>query len=78
LVEAAWSYRHRPNVSPKLRARMQGEGADVLVSCWKGQVRLHARFHRVAARRGRNKAAVAVARELAGFVWALMLDRIES
>jgi transposase len=78
LVEAAWSYRHRPNVSPKLRARMHGEGADVLAFCWKGQVRLHARFHRVAVRRGRNKAAVAVARELAGFVWALMLDRIEN
>jgi transposase len=78
LVEAAWSYRHRPNVSPKLRTRMQGQGADVLAFCWKAQVRLHARFHRVAARRGRNKAAVAVARELSGFVWALMLDRIET
>jgi transposase len=78
LVEAAWSYRHRPNVSSKLRARMEGQGPDVLAFCWKGQVRLHARFHRVAVRRGRNKAAVAVARELAGFVWALMLDRIET
>jgi transposase len=78
LVEASWSYRHRPNVSPNLRKRMQGQGADVLASCWKAQVRLHARFHRVAVRRGRNKAAVAVARELSGFVWGLMVDRIDT
>jgi transposase len=57
---------------------MQGQGADVLAFCWKAQVRLHGRFHRVAVRRGRNKAAVAVARELSGFVWALMVDRIEA
>jgi transposase len=44
-VEAAWSYRHRPDVSPRLRARVQGQGADVLAFCWKAQVRLHDADH---------------------------------
>ena len=39
---------------------------------WKAQVRLCARFRRLAARRvTRNKIVVAIARELAGFVWAI-------
>jgi hypothetical protein len=39
---------------------------------WKAQLRLCARFERL-ARRGlnRNKIVVAIARELAGFVWAI-------
>ena len=40
---------------------------------WKAQNRLHLRFSRLLARRlPRNKAKVAVARELCGFVWALL------
>ena len=44
----------------------------VLDIAWKAQVRLCARFRRLAARRvNRNKIVVAIARELAGFVWAI-------
>ena len=39
---------------------------------WAAQLRLHAKFRRLLARRVmKNKAVVAVARELAGFVWAI-------
>ena len=44
----------------------------VLDIAWKAQVRLCARFRRLAARRvTRNKIVVAIAGELAGFVWAI-------
>jgi hypothetical protein len=48
----------------------------VLAYAWAAQCRLSARFHQLAARRERNVAVVAVARELAGFIWGLMTDRI--
>ena len=36
----------------------------------RAQARLHARYRHLAGRIGTNKAIIAVARELAGFVWA--------
>jgi transposase len=43
---------------------------------WKAQNRLHQRFMRLAARRlQRNKALVAIARELCGFIWALLREQ---
>jgi len=40
---------------------------------WKAQLRLCARFRRLRARRlNKNKVVVAVARELSGFVWAIV------
>lgn len=76
LVEAAWSYRHRPAVGVELRRRSQGQPAEVLAYAWAAQCRLSSRFHQLAARREHNVAVVAVARELAGFIWGLMTDRI--
>ena len=69
LVEAAWAYRHRPAVRGKLAARQEGQPAELLAYSWKAQQRLHGTYRKLAARRGANKAAVAVARELSGFVW---------
>jgi transposase len=74
LVEAAWSYRHRPAISDQLRRRQHEQPQAVLTHSWVAQQRLHAKFVKVAARHERNVAVVAVARELAGFVWALMTD----
>lgn len=74
LVEAAWSYRHRPATGYQLRRRQQDQPQVVITHSWVAQQRLHATFVKVAARRDRNVAVVAVARELAGFVWALMTD----
>jgi transposase len=77
LVEAAWSYRHRPAVGVTLRRRSQDQPPEVLAYCWAAQVRLHGRFARLGATKNKNVAVAAVARELAGFVWGLMTERIE-
>jgi transposase len=77
LVEAAWAYRHRPAIGVQLRRRSEGQPAEVRAFCWKAQLRLHARYRRLTPIKGSRKAVVAVARELSGFVWALMNDRID-
>jgi transposase len=74
LVEAAWSYRHRPAVGYELRRRQDNQPQALIAHSWAAQHRLHAKFVKVAARHQPNVAVVAVARELAGFVWALMTN----
>jgi len=69
LVEAAWSYRHRPGIGIELRRRSDGQPPEVLAYAWAAQLRLCSRFRQLAARREHNVAVVAVARELAGFIW---------
>lgn len=72
LVEAAWHYRHPPKVSVELRERQEGQAPDVVAHAWRAQRRLHGRFVRLNLRMATQKTVVAVARELVGFVWALM------
>src|SRR6266853_2249896 len=49
------------------------ELGEVRAISWKAQNRLHQRFMRLSARRlQRNKALVAIARELCGFIWELL------
>lgn len=74
LVQAAWSYRHRPAIGRALAKRQQGQPPDVVAHGWKAQQRLYKRFQRLKARKHPNVAVVAVARELAGFVWAAMQE----
>lgn len=72
LVEAAWSYRFPARVGRGLHRRQQEQPAAVLTLSWKTQQRLCKRFGAL-SRRGlhHNKVCVAVARELAGFIWAV-------
>lgn len=73
LVECAGHYALAPKVSKELSRRQQGQPRQVRALSWKTQNRLHLRFNRLLARRlPRNKVKVAVARELCGFVWALL------
>jgi transposase len=73
LVEAAWAYQYPARVSPELHRRHQGLPPDVVARAWAAQIRLCGRFRRLAARKDRRTVvATAVARELAGFVWAEM------
>jgi transposase len=69
LVESAWSYRYPPRVG---RARVEAAPPAVRAIAWKAQIRLYARY-RALVRRGKLKtvAITAVARELAGFIWAI-------
>ena len=72
LVESAWHYRRQPRMGKALRERSVGLSPQVCAIAWKAQKRLHGRLHRL-IHRGKNpaEAATAVARELAGFVWAI-------
>jgi transposase len=71
LVEAAWNYRHSARVSRVLEVRQQGEPKVIRDIAWRAQLRLTKRFQHLG--RGRrlpqNKVCVAIARELAGFIW---------
>ncbi len=72
LVEVAWHYRHDARVSPVIARRHDQLPKAVTDIAWKAQLRLTAKYKRLAARRVmKTKAVVAVARELAGFIWAI-------
>lgn len=71
-VEAAWHYRHRPSTN-SLKKRREGQPARAIAIADKAMQRLNRRFTRMAARGvPSNKIAVAVARELVGFIWAAL------
>lgn len=72
LVQAAWKYRHRPAIGVDLKKRQAGQPPHVIAHAWKAQHRLYKLFHRIAARKTTQIAAVAAARELVGFLWATM------
>jgi transposase len=73
LVECAQHYASPPKVSKELSRRQQGQPRAVRALNWKVQHRLHHRYTQLLARRlPRNKAMVAIARELCGFIWALL------
>lgn len=74
LVQAAWSYHHRPATSVDLKRRQAGQPPAVIAHAWKAQQRLHARYNHLAYRKQPQIAVVAVARELVGFLWAVMQD----
>jgi transposase len=72
VVEAAWSYRHRPAIGPRLRKRLEGVPEPIKEIAWKAQVRLSKRYARLAAAgKDQRKIITAVGRELVGFIWAI-------
>jgi transposase len=73
LVEAAWHYRRAPAKGQALKRRQAGQPAHVIAISWHAQQRLHRTWQRLDAERGKRRTivAVAVARELAGFCWAI-------
>jgi transposase len=73
LVECAQHYATPPKVSRELSRRQQDQPPVVRAISWRAQNRLHHRYTGLRARRlQRNKAIVAIARELSGFVWELL------
>jgi transposase len=73
LLESAWAYQHRPTLGAVLRRRQQGVDAATAARSWTAQQRLCGRFRRLSTKKSsRNVVAVAIARELAGFLWAEM------
>jgi transposase len=73
LVEAAWHHRHRPALSAPLQRRREGQPARVLAIADRAQERLYRRFVRMTLQgKPYPKVVVAVARELAGYLWAAL------
>jgi transposase len=73
LVEAAWHYRRPPRVSEPLKRRQDGQPPAAVDAAWRAQIRLHRRWAHLDAARAKKRTtvAVAVARELACFVWEI-------
>jgi len=74
LIQAAWAYRHAPRVGAALARRQQGHPPAVITQAWKAQHRLHKLYQHLAYRKRPQVAVVAVARELVGFLWAVMQE----
>lgn len=69
MIEAAWHYRHRPMVRKRSCEAMD----EVWLIAQRAQIRLNAKYwHLVEKGKCSTKAVTAVARELTGFVWAIM------
>ena len=72
LIEAAWHYQHYTRPGPHVRRRRTGQPAERLAIAERCDRRLHRRFTRLTSRGKRSTvAAVAFARELTGFIWAI-------
>jgi transposase len=74
LIEAAWHYRRPPRLGTTLERRQDGQDPLAIAIAWKAQQRLHQLWRRLDTKRGKRKTivAVAVARHLAGFCWAIV------
>jgi len=71
LIEAAWHYGPRPSIGPVLQARQADQPEHVLAIANKAQQRLHRVYRHMKARgKPHGVVTVAVARELACFLWA--------
>ncbi|HEV7512733.1 MAG TPA: IS110 family transposase [Candidatus Acidoferrum sp.] len=72
LTEAAWNYRFKARIGLRAQQRQKELPQAIRDMAWKAQLRLTGRFARLHARGVQiNKVCVAVARELAGFIWAI-------
>lgn len=72
LVESAWAYRFRASMSTAIRERNNRVPQPIRDIAWKAQERLHRRYARMTGRgMCKQKTVTAIARELAGFVWAI-------
>jgi transposase len=75
LIEAAWHGRHKPAVGYALRKRREGQPAWAIAHADRAMRRLHQRYQALLARgKPHNKVVSAVARELVGFLWALLQE----
>lgn len=72
VVEAAWQYQRFSRTGRRVGRRRKGKPPELLAIAERCDSRLHRRFTRLTSRGKRSTvAAVAVARELTGFIWAI-------
>ena len=76
LVEAAWNYRYPARKSAIIQRRAERTSAGVQAIAWEAQKRLHYRYRTLmGAGKHNNVAVCALARELAGFLWAIACEQ---
>jgi len=77
LVESSWHYRYHAAPSANLIRRRTGQDAEIIAYADRALMRLQKKFgHLVHGKSKTTQVAVtAVARELAGFVWGLMVGK---
>lgn len=74
VMESAWAYQHRPNVTGFLLRRQKNLkiSDEVKAIAWKAQQRLHKRYKAFTLRgKNKNQTVTAVGREMLGFIWAI-------
>lgn len=72
IVEAAWSQRYKPVLSPAMRKRQEGVSAEVQELASKARHRLHHRYmHLLGKGKTKQEVVTAVGREMLGFIWAI-------
>jgi transposase len=72
LIEGAWAYRYPAKVSRHLHWRVDTVPQAIQPIGWTAQVRLCKRFRHLTARgKHANQVVVAIAREMAAFIWAI-------
>ena len=75
LIEAAWSYRFPARISREQLLRQEALPKPIRDIAWKAQVRLCSRYRKLsAAGKPATTVTTAIARELAGFVWAIACE----
>lgn len=74
-MEAAWHYRHRPRLNQRQKGLQRTSAPKVAETAWRAQERLIGAtcYSRLRANR-LEKVVTALARELAGFVWAIGVE----
>jgi transposase len=76
LVEAAWNHRRRPGASYAIQRRRRDQEPLAVARAIRAEQRLHKRWSRLRSRgKDERTIVVAIARELAGFVWATATDQ---
>jgi transposase len=76
LVEAAWNHRRRPGASYAIQRRRRDQHPLAVARAIRAEQRLHKRWSRLRSRGTDERTiVVAIARELAGFVWATATDQ---
>ena len=75
LIESAWHYRHRPRICQRQKQLQQSVPPKIATIAWTAQERLHRRYWALSNKsKPSAKVVTALARELAGFVWAIGLE----
>lgn len=75
LVESAWSYRFPARITKHLRQKESKATEAAKAIAWSAQKRLCGRYRKlIEGGKNKNMVCVAIARELVGFIWAMVCE----